>query len=87
MTRWLPKEGKDVRNWILFFSGLIGVAYETIAEGVDRPALLVVFASMMGLPIFLSKDEAVKQGRNADVNAKPPPPPVDGGGDQPNVLE
>lgn len=57
MKRWLPKDGKDARTWILFLGGMIGVAYETIVAQIDRPTLLVIFASMMGLPLFLKRDE------------------------------
>lgn len=42
---------------MLFFGGLAGVAYETLAVNVDRPSLLIVFAAMMGLPAFLRRDE------------------------------
>lgn len=63
MKRWLPKDGKDARTWILFLGGLAGVAFETIVAQIDRPTLLVVFASMMGLPLFLKRDE-------------PPPPTI-----------
>lgn len=63
MKRWLPKDGKDARTWILFLGGLAGVAYETIVAQIDRPTLLVIFASMMGLPLFLKRDD-------------PPPPPA-----------
>lgn len=62
VRRWLPKDGKDLRTWLLFLGGLSGVAYETLAAQAERPYLLVIFASMMGLPLFLRRDE-------------PPPPP------------
>lgn len=55
--RWLPKDGKDARTWLLFIGGLAGVTYETLAAQGDRPYLLVIFASMMGLPLFLRRDE------------------------------
>lgn len=31
----------------------MGVAYETLGEGAERPTLLLLFAAMMGLPAFL----------------------------------
>lgn len=57
------------RDFVLFMGGLAGVAYETIVEQVDRPALLALFAGMLGLPVFLARDPAKK-----DDAAKPPPP-------------
>jgi hypothetical protein len=50
MAKW-PK----IRDLILFTAGLAGVAYETLAVNVDRPSLLLVFAAMMGLPVFLGR--------------------------------
>lgn len=37
---------------IAFFGGLIGLAYETVFENVDRPWLFLAFLSMMGLAQF-----------------------------------
>ncbi len=42
-----------LRDALLFFGGLMGVAYETLGEGAERPTLLLLFAAMMGLPAFL----------------------------------
>ena len=42
-----------LRTIILFFGGLIGVAYETAFVHPSDPGLLVIFAGMMGLPLFL----------------------------------
>jgi hypothetical protein len=50
MTQW-PK----IRDLILFTAGLAGVGYETLGTNVDRPYLLVVFMTMMGLPVFLGE--------------------------------
>lgn len=52
-TWWSNK----TRDFVLFAAGLAGVAYETLVKEVDRPALLAVFAGMMGLPAFLRRDE------------------------------
>lgn len=46
------------RDRILFATGLVGVAYETLVAKVDRPALLVLFGAMLGLPAFLKRDES-----------------------------
>lgn len=45
------------RDGILFIAGLLGIAFETLAEHGDRPALLVLFGAMIGLPAFLNRDE------------------------------
>ena len=45
------------RDLVLFTSGLAGVAYETLVTGGQRPSLLVIFAAMMGLPLYLRRDE------------------------------
>ena len=50
-ARW-----KFVRDVILFFSGLGGVGYFTIT-GQSEAVMLMVFVSMMGLPILLRADE------------------------------
>jgi hypothetical protein len=52
MTRW-----PLIRDILLFFGGLAGVAYETLGSQADRPTLLLLFAAMMGLPAFLRADE------------------------------
>jgi hypothetical protein len=44
-----------LRDVLLFAGGLIGVAHETVIATAERPTLLILFASMMGLPAFLSK--------------------------------
>jgi hypothetical protein len=53
-----PWDGRKVRDWIMFGTGILGVVYETVVVHVDRPALLALFASMLGLPLFLRRDES-----------------------------
>jgi hypothetical protein len=60
---------KAVRNAILFFGGLAGVIHETLVAGVAEPLLLVLYASMMGLPALLHRDE-----RRNEHREEPPPP-------------
>lgn len=55
----------QIRTAILFVCGLAGVAYETLVAGGDRPTLLILFAAMLGLPLFLRTDEKLQ----------PPTPP------------
>ena len=47
---------KNVRDGILFFAGLLGVAHQTII-GPAEPTLLLLFAGMMGLPAVIRADE------------------------------
>jgi hypothetical protein len=51
---------QTLRDIILFFAGLAGVANEALAQGAERPTLLLLYAAMMGLPAFLRKDEKEK---------------------------
>lgn len=44
------------RDSILFAAGLLGVIHETFFANADRPSLLVLFAAMMGLPLYLRKN-------------------------------
>lgn len=51
------RQNRITRDIVLFVGGLAGIAYETLVENVDRPALLAVFAGMLGLPWFIRRDE------------------------------
>jgi hypothetical protein len=56
------------RDTILFVFGLLGIGYETLAQGGERPTLLLLFAGMVGLPVFLKGDDkAQKQKGETDV--------------------
>ncbi|MCK9929314.1 hypothetical protein MXD62_19380 [Frankia sp. Mgl5] len=76
MRRWSTGRLGALRDWVLFAAGLAGVAHETLLRDVDRPALLLLYAAMLGLPYALG----------ADRPAEPPPPspplpPSSGGAD------
>ena len=45
-----------LRTVILFFFALAGIAWETLFENSERPTLLILFAMMAGLPVFLPED-------------------------------
>lgn len=51
------------RDSILFVGGLLGIAHETVVSTVERPYLLLLFATMAGLPAFLRMDERRAQDR------------------------
>lgn len=55
------------RDTILFTFGLLGIGYETLAQGGERPTLLLLFAGMVGLPVFLKGDEKAQQ-KEADTD-------------------
>lgn len=56
-SRKKQRQNRITRDIVLFVGGLAGIAYETLVENVDRPALLAVFAGMLGLPWFIRRDE------------------------------
>lgn len=57
---------KLTRDTVLFTVGLLGIAFETLVTGGERPTLLILFGGMVGLPVFLRTDE----------KAHVPPPPT-----------
>lgn len=63
-----PYEWRLIRDVILFAGGLIGVVHETFWTNFDRPALLVLYAAMMGLPAFLRN--GVSNGEVNDAKRK-----------------
>lgn len=63
-----PKVGRDT---ILFAGGLLGIAHETLVATEERTTLLLLFATMAGLPAFLRGDE------KKDDETVPPPPEIE----------
>lgn len=53
--------------------GLAGIAEEAIIQHGERPTLLLIFASMAGLPTFLSVDKTATKPPAA--NGAPPATP------------
>ena len=71
----------QARTTVLFGAGLVGVAYETLVSQADRPTLLILFAAMMGLPLFLRADEKTFQIKAPPEVEEGPPrvePPAPG---------
>lgn len=61
---WRAPTWPNLRDGILFFSGLAGVAFETILRRPPDYGLLPLFAAMVGLPAFIKKDsEGPRQQR------------------------
>lgn len=71
MNYRLPRGLRLSRDGVLFVVGLLGIIYETLVTGGDRPTLLVMFGAMVGLPAFLRSDE-----KKAPAPPPPPTPPV-----------
>lgn len=42
---------------MLFFGGMMGIAYEAGWEHIDRPELLILFGAMVGLPGVVRADK------------------------------
>lgn len=53
----------SLRELILFFVGIAGVGYETLAEHADRPYLLALFGGMLGLPWIVDLDRRSQRRR------------------------
>jgi hypothetical protein len=52
-----PWYSRITRDIVLFVGGLLGVAHETLLGSGERPFLLAIFGGMLGLPVFLRRDE------------------------------
>jgi hypothetical protein len=46
---------RQLRDWLMFAAALAGTAYEAIIRDGDRPFLLTLYASMMGLPLIVGR--------------------------------
>lgn len=71
----IPKVGRDT---ILFVGGLLGIFHETVIQETERSALLVLFATMVGLPAFLRSDEKKAEEPKAPKTSEPPEPVIGG---------
>lgn len=70
----------QIRSAVLFIGGLVGAAYVTVVDQTERPTLLILFAAMMGLPLFLRNDEKNQSPAVAPPPPEPPAPPQVGAG-------
>lgn len=66
---WRAPTWPGLRDGILFFAGLAGVAFETLLRRPPDYGLLPLFAAMVGLPAFIKKDtdgskHQPRRGRN-----------------------
>jgi hypothetical protein len=60
------------RDTILFVTGLGGLAYETFTVHAEKPTLIIAFAAMLGLPLFIRSDEARKEQAKDILDHTPP---------------
>lgn len=64
---------RNLRNALLFGLGALGFIHELftpIAGATERPTLLIVSATMMGLPLFLRAEEKIRRSeKNEDEDA------------------
>jgi hypothetical protein len=77
----------QVRSAVLFVGGLVGAAYVTVVDQTERPTLLILFAAMMGLPLFLRTDEKNHPPAIPPAATPPEPPspsPQVGAGNEPS---
>jgi hypothetical protein len=61
----------NLRDGILFFSGLAGLFYEVLVRRPPDYGFLPVFGGMIGLPAFLNRPEKPEHGAADDDNALP----------------
>lgn len=54
--------GKITRDLLLFLIGLGGVVHEVFFSTTDRPFLLILLGSLVGLPAMIRLDEFRKSG-------------------------
>lgn len=64
----------QIRSTALLVGGLVGAAYVTVVDQTERPTLLILFGTMMGLPLFLRNDEK-NHPPTFPPPAEPPDPP------------
>lgn len=50
----------------LFVVGIVGLGYETVIQHIDRPYLLGVFGSLLGLPLFTGRDAGSQSDDDED---------------------
>lgn len=47
------RQTRELRNWLMFSVALMLTVYEALIQAGERPFLLTLYASMMGLPLVL----------------------------------
>lgn len=57
LKTWIPA----LRNIILFIGGLAIAIHEAVFTMGERPSILILAGTMMGLPYFLRRDQQDKE--------------------------
>jgi hypothetical protein len=57
MSRWRIPRWQDLRDPLIVLTGLALSIHEAVFTKVIRPELLILFAGMIGAPVFARKDE------------------------------
>lgn len=62
MQKWVSWNG--ITKAALFLGGMGGIVHETFFTQLDRPSLLVLFATMVGLPKLIGLDQLRRSGKS-----------------------
>lgn len=60
----------DVRAWLMTAVALVLITYEAIFRTAERPFLLTLYASMLGMPIAISRDIKRNNGQSTTEPGK-----------------
>lgn len=52
MTRTFRHVWPQIRDVLMFATGVAGVIHETLVAKGERPNLLILFGALMGVPLF-----------------------------------
>jgi hypothetical protein len=63
-----PSQTRNLRNWLMFMTALLLTIYEALVQGGERPFLLTLYASMMGLPLVLGEHGLTGKGGSSKDN-------------------
>lgn len=54
--------GEQIRRWVTFLVGAGLLVYEAIAQKEPRIPLLILYGSMLGIPLMLGLDDLIGRG-------------------------
>ncbi len=55
--RFGERQQRQLRNWLIVVTALALTVYEAVGQEGERPFLLTLYASMMGLPLVLGRGD------------------------------
>lgn len=65
MAQWRKPRWQDVRDPLIVLTGLALSIHEAVFTKVIRPELLILFAGMIGAPVFTRKDEKRNEAKGS----------------------